>query len=61
MQPVTLPPGGQLRVPFVDRDVDAGLQQALGQAEAPRPPPATATRSPLTSRPEGAAGRPEPG
>ena len=34
MQPVALPPAGQPRVPLVDRDVDAGLQQALGQAEA---------------------------
>ena len=33
VQPVALPPAGQLRVPLVDRDVDAGLQQALGQAE----------------------------
>jgi hypothetical protein len=34
VEPVTLPSAGQLRVPLVDRDVDAGLQQALGQAEA---------------------------
>ena len=34
MQPVALRPAGQPRVPLVDRDVDAGLQQALGQAEA---------------------------
>ena len=34
VQPVTLPPDGQVRIPFVHRDVDAGLQQALGQAEA---------------------------
>ena len=34
MQPVALPPAGQPRVPLVDRNVDAGLQQALGQAEA---------------------------
>ena len=46
VQPVALPPAGQLRVPLVDRDVDTGLQQALGQAEAaeaaagqrPKPP-----------------------
>jgi hypothetical protein len=34
VQPIALPPAGQPRVPLVDRDVDAGLQQALGQAEA---------------------------
>ena len=34
VQPVTLPPDGQVRIPLVHRDVDAGLQQALGQAEA---------------------------
>jgi len=34
VQPVALPPAGQPRVPLVDRDVDTGLQQALGQAEA---------------------------
>ena len=34
VQPVTLPPDGQVRIPLVHRDVDAGLQQALGQAKA---------------------------
>jgi len=34
VQPVALAPAVQPRVPLVDRDVDAGLQQALGQAEA---------------------------
>jgi len=34
VQPVALPTAGQLRVPLVDRDVHAGLQQALGQAKA---------------------------
>ena len=34
VQPVALPPDGQVRVPLVHRDVDTGLQQALGQAEA---------------------------
>ena len=30
VQPVALPPDGQVGVAFVDRDVDSGLQQALG-------------------------------
>ncbi len=34
VQPVALPPAGQPRVPLVDRDVDTGLQQTLGQAQA---------------------------
>ena len=37
MQPVALLAGDQLRVPFVDRDVDPGFQQALGQAEPAEP------------------------
>jgi hypothetical protein len=34
VQPVALAPAVQPRVPLVDRHVDTGLQQALGQAEA---------------------------
>jgi len=67
VQPVALPPGGQLRVPLVDRDVDAGLEQALGQAEATeaaarhghpqpahRPGPAGGSASPAAGRPASA-------
>jgi hypothetical protein len=34
VQPVALPPGRQVRIPLVDRGVDARLEQALGQAQA---------------------------
>jgi hypothetical protein len=33
VQPVTLPPGDQAGVAFVDGDVGAGPQQALGESE----------------------------
>jgi hypothetical protein len=34
VQPVALPPAGQVSVPFVDGGVGAGPQQALGEAQA---------------------------
>jgi len=55
VQPVALPPLGQVRVPFVDGDVGAGLPQALGQAEPAEP--AAGHRDPQGAHRSGSGGR----
>ena len=59
VQPVALAPGRQVLVPFVDGDVDAGPEQALGQAEPAEP--AAGHRHPQAAHRPGPAGGSSPG